>query len=69
MRQAKVHFEGAGVPEYPHNVITACGINGYRDPKDDGEFNDAFGNRYQFQSTKTGVSCGRCLRSRDFRLS
>lgn len=68
MKQAKTHFEGTATPEYPHNVITACGVNGFRIENCDGEFDIAAGDRYSFTTDKKRVDCGRCKASRDFRL-
>ena len=69
MKHGKIHFEGTATPEYPHTVITACGINGFRIDNCDGEFEVTQGDRYEFSNNKRQVTCGRCLRSNDFKLS
>lgn len=67
MKQNKVHFQGTATPEYPHDIITACGINGMH-CESDGEFNVVSGDRYSFTTNKKHVDCGRCKASRDYRF-
>lgn len=69
MKLSKVHFEGSGATVYPATIITACGVNGYRIEDHSNEFEDAMGTRFEFSNAKRDVTCLRCKKSNDFKLS